>query len=145
MIVEHTNVTPQSGNHAGRFSPLHLEYLGSQDGGPARYRLLEPLEYVARVNGGGLRVNVPAGFVTDFASIPRIFWNRLPHDGPWAPASVVHDYLYTTRTCSRFLADAIFRDGMAALGVSKLQRLVIFYAVRFFGWTHWRNRRSAKP
>lgn len=127
----------------GSFSPLRLEFLGRGEGGPSKYRLLEPLEFTARVNGGGLRVNVPAGFVTDFASIPRIFWSRLPHDGPWAPASVVHDYLYTTRTCSRFLADAIFRDGMAALGVSKLQRLVIFYAVRFFGWTHWRNRRSA--
>lgn len=120
----------------GHFSPLRLEYLGGET--IATYHLIEPLSFESRVNGGSLRVVVPAGFITDFASIPRIFWSRLPHDGPWAPASVIHDYLYTTRTCSRFLADAIFREGMYALGVPALRRLVIYYAVRLFGWTRWR-------
>lgn len=124
-----------------RFSPLRVEYLGPDpDFGVPWYRLLEPLRFEARLNGGGLTVEVPADFVTDFASIPAIFWSRLPHDGPWAKASVVHDYLYQRGGCSRFLADAIFRDAMAALGVPVVRRVLIYYAVRLFGWMCWRAR-----
>ena len=36
-------------------------------------------------------VTVPTGFVTDFASIPRIFWSALRPDGEYAYAAVVHD------------------------------------------------------
>lgn len=121
------------------FSPLRTEYLGCRDGVPW-VRLLVPLRFSASLNGGGLTVEVPADFETDYASIPRVFWVTLPHDGPWAPASVVHDYLYQRGGCSRFLADAIFRDAMAALGVPWYRRLVIYYAVRLFGWMCWRVR-----
>lgn len=116
-----------------RFSPLRVEHIGCQDGVPW-YKLLEPLRFSAKLNGGGLTVEVPAGYATDFASIPKLFWSRLPHDGDWAKASVVHDYLYNRGGCSRFLADAVFRDGMAALGVPLIRRMVIYYAVRLFGW-----------
>lgn len=39
-------------------------------------------------------IRVPAGFVTDFASIPRAFWVVLPPTGKYGKAAVVHDYLY---------------------------------------------------
>lgn len=126
-----------------RFSPLRLEYLGDiDDTGVPCYRLTEPLTFTARLNGGGLTVEVPADYCTDLASIPRVLWGYLPHDGPWTKASVVHDYLYQKGGCSRFLADAIFRDAMAALGVPVVRRLLIYYAVRLFGWLCWRSRVS---
>jgi hypothetical protein len=122
-----------------RFSPLRVEYLGPDaESGVPWYRLLEPLRFEARLNGGGLTVEVPANYCTDFASIPRLLWPTLPHDGPWTKAAVIHDYLYTHGGCSRFLADAIFRDAMLALGVPWYHRLPIFYAVRAFGWWCWR-------
>src|SRR5262245_55189884 len=43
-------------------------------------------------------VTVPVGFVTDFASIPRIFWSALPPDGRYTYPAIVHDYLYWTQT-----------------------------------------------
>ena len=39
-------------------------------------------------------VVVPTGFVTDLASIPRVFWSVLRPDGEYAYAAVIHDYLY---------------------------------------------------
>ena len=73
------------------------------------------------------------GFVSDLASVPRILWSLLPPSGKYAPAAVIHDYLYRLPGCSRFLADAIFREVMAQLGVSFWKRCVMYYAVRFFG------------
>ncbi len=46
-------------------------------------------------------VSVPSGFVTDFASIPRIFYSILRPDGEYAYSAVFHYYLYWTKTRSR--------------------------------------------
>src|SRR5262245_57983090 len=35
------------------------------------------------------RVDVPAGFVTDFASVPRIFWSVLPRDGKYTYPAII--------------------------------------------------------
>lgn len=122
-----------------RFSALRTEYLGTRCGVPW-YRLIESLRFTTRLNGEEITVEVPSGFETDFASVPPLLWWRFPHDGDWAPASVVHDYLYQHGDCSRFFADAIFRDGMAALGVPWLRRLVFYYAVRIFGGRYWKGQ-----
>lgn len=54
------------------------------------WRLLEPLIYEGNVD----RWVIPAGFVTDFASIPAIFQPLLPPTGRHNRAAVLHDYLY---------------------------------------------------
>lgn len=105
------------------------------------YELAEPLTLDMTLNGGSFCVRVPAGFQTDGASVPRFFWRILPPMGRyWRPA-VLHDYLYRAGTCSRFLADAVFRDAMRADGVSAWKRLAMYYAVRVFGGRSWRSRR----
>jgi len=38
-------------------------------------------------------IPIPAGFVTNFASVPRILWPILPPRGKYAPATIEHDYL----------------------------------------------------
>ena len=48
---------------------------------------------------------MPTGFVTDFASIPPIFYSVLRPDGEYAYAAVIHDYLYWTQTRPREDAD----------------------------------------
>ncbi len=81
----------------------------------------------------GITVLVPQGTVTDFASVPRWLWWLYPPDGPWQAAAVVHDYLYASSACSRFLADAIFRAAMEADGVPWWRAAILYYAVRIFG------------
>lgn len=57
-------------------------------------------------------VNVPKGFVTDFASVPPIFCQFLPHDGKYTYPAIVHDYLYWVQDRPRETADEIFRIAM---------------------------------
>ncbi len=83
-------------------------------------------------------VRVPVGFVTDFASIPRLFWALLPPTGTYGKAAVVHDDLYrfprmVVPTVTRLQADRTLREGMIALSVPWLTRCIIYYAVRIFG------------
>lgn len=109
-------------------SSLRTEHLGHQ-----RYRLTSPLVMRGSLTGGSFSLTVPVGFVTDFASIPTLLQLWLPFDGPWAEAAVFHDWLYSRGRCSRFLADAIFREAMDAMGVPWLKRTLMYYAVRIFG------------
>lgn len=89
---------------------------------PRQYVLVEPFKYVAPLSGEV--IVVPAGFVTDFASIPgplqRAFGPSI-HDLP----AVVHDYLYWRQSCSRTQADAIFYVALQRVGVSTLDRFWI--------------------
>ena len=83
----------------------------------------------------GERITVPKGFITDFASIPPIFWSILPSIGKYTKASVIHDYLYQTREKSRKESDDIFYDGMLILGTKKWKAKIMHKSVRLFGWT----------
>jgi len=106
-------------------------------GGRQRYQLTQNFAFVVRDSGVMVRVVVPAGTVTDFASIPRPLWWLYPPDGPWAEAAVIHDWLYSRGLLSRFLSDAIFREAMARYGVPWWRRAILYYAVRLFGGRHY--------
>ena len=80
---------------------------------------------------------IPPGFVTNYASTPRFLWAIFPPQGKWSKAAVLHDWLYSEKTTSRFMADCMFRDAMRELGVPLWRRVLMFYAVRAFGWRKW--------
>lgn len=127
------------------FSSLRIEKASGQCDGRQLWRLTRSMRFSLEVNGGFLTVNVPSSFVTDFASVPRLLWSIFPPEGDWCEAAVMHDYLYTSRTCSRFLADALFREAMGQLGVPLWRRVVMYYAVRVFGGLCRRFPRKEKP
>jgi hypothetical protein len=87
-------------------------------------------------------ISVPAGFETDFASIPRFFWRVLPPTGKYGKAAVVHDYIYRTPSVplTRAEADQVFLDAMADLGVGRMTRSVMYRAVRVFGGRAYQAR-----
>lgn len=79
---------------------------------------------------------VPKGFITDFASTPRIFYPLFPPIGIYNKAAMVHDYLYSKESklnISRKEADLYFLQAMEVLGVKKWKRIAMFIAVRIFG------------
>ncbi|MDE2106452.1 MAG: DUF1353 domain-containing protein [Patescibacteria group bacterium] len=82
---------------------------------------------------------VPVGFVTDLASVPKIFWDILPPFGKYTEAAVVHDWLYRRQFTTRKFADGCLRAGMKACGVPRWQVVVIYYAVRWFGRHAWND------
>lgn len=89
-------------------------------------------------------VTVPPGFVTDFASIPRVFWSILRPDGEYAYAAVVHDYLYWTQMRSREDADHILRMAMEDFDVGAAKVGAIYNAVRLGGEVAWNGNAKKK-
>jgi len=117
----------------GMFSQLKLDKIEGESCGRQLWMLSKSLRFSLRVNRGDVTVFVPQGFITDFASVPRPLWPIFPPAGQWCEAAVLHDYLYSTKTCSRFLADALFREAMFQLKVPVWRRVSMYYAVRLFG------------
>ncbi len=76
---------------------------------------------------------VKSGFVTDFASVPRVPGAYLLFAGIGESAAVVHDALYSSGDVSRKAADEIFLEALEASGVSAWRRRPMFWAVRAFG------------
>lgn len=95
-----------------------------------QWALQAPLQY--RSDVASETIIVPAGFVTDFASIPKVFWNVLPPWSRYGPAAVVHDYAYWTGI-TRGTADNILREAMTLLGVDSATVNQIYNAVSAFG------------
>lgn len=92
-----------------------------------RWELVRPLVY----RGNRESFTVPAGFRTDFASVPRPFWWLVPRYGRFTKAAVLHDYLWQEGALSRCDADGIFRRAMHELGVPFLRRWLMWTAVRW--------------
>ena len=81
----------------------------------------------------------PKGFITDFASIPRVpiaytlFGNRAHRE------SVIHDYLYQTHLATKAMADKVFLEAMEARGKSFWVRWVMYLGVRVGGGSAYKT------
>jgi len=82
-------------------------------------------------------VDVPTGFVTDFASIPRVFWSLLRPDGEYTYPAIVHDFMYWTQDRPREVADEIFRFGMQDFDIDRMTITTVYHAVRAGGSSAW--------
>jgi len=90
----------------------------------------------------GRRIEAPAGMMTDFLSIPRIFWRIWPPWGRYSPATVIHDWLYQSGNTTRTEADRILLDLCRRLAVPGWQCRLIYWGVRLGGWRTWRKYRG---
>jgi len=84
---------------------------------------------------------VPAGFITDGASIPRGLRWLFPHGGRKFVAAVVHDYLYRNKAGTRLEADELFFRLMIHNGVPTWRAQMLFMGVRLGGWLTWQRKR----
>lgn len=116
---------------------LRLEYVDGVD-----WLLTDELVYQTVL---GIKIIVPAGFVTDFASTGRILHRILPAAGDgrnakYGPSSVVHDWIYRSGAFSRWFADFVFYEAMVSEGVSWWRRWLMWLAVRLFGCFSYKER-----
>ncbi|ANY16598.1 hypothetical protein AW878_02865 [Bordetella pseudohinzii] len=90
-------------------------------------------------------MSVPAGFLTDLASIPKmLWWWQSPHEDTLAPA-ILHDYLYWEQPCSRDEADAVMYVSMIQVGMKKSTADRIYQGIRTgFAVAAWDNNRQAR-
>ena len=91
------------------------------------------------VRHGQRVITVPAGFVTDYDSVPRLPFMYWILGGKRHKAAVVHDYLYSEK-CSAMLAlrgrawaDQAYRDILRAEGVGPVVAGIMYAGVRIGG------------
>lgn len=99
--------------------------------------IAQPFGFVAKIGKERLAVIAPAGYVTDFASIPwYASWIINPF-GRHAEAAVIHDWLYTLGkpgdAKNRLVADKAFVRALRLLEVGWLKRIVMYFFVRVGG------------
>jgi len=151
------------GREVGKFlDPLQTEDTRKTIGGRPVYELIHQFRYI---RDSGEVIVVPAGFETDFASVPRFFWRIIP---PWLGrwGACVHDWCYRTRIYSRKESDAVFYECLGELCPmpykpprSRCGKLrwwwiretwgvkawLMWAAVRCFGWIAYRDRNGELP
>lgn len=112
-----------------------------------------------------VEIKVPAGFITDLASIPFPANLIFSKAGRYASAGIVHDYLYWVQPCKNKLvadrlikealkaSDHIERDGAEGLSATKeklrfirryLARNTIKYGVMVGGFYAWNSNYGAR-
>ena len=117
-------------------SKLQVELVDQEAAeGRGSWRLIAPLVFESAVAGRTLEV--PAGFVTDFESVPRvpIVFDELGDRA--AEAAAVHDWLYASHLVDRETADKLLREAAIETGVTVTQAQLIYLGVRVFGASHW--------
>ena len=96
-----------------------------------RWALVGDLVYL----GNRDRFVVPAGFTTDFATVPRPVTWLVPRFGAYTLAAILHDWLCTEGIRSGAVtardADGIFRRVMREAGVPVLRRWLMWTGVRW--------------
>lgn len=101
---------------------------------------------------GGATLTAPAGYRTDLASIPRIFWTLLASFELSLAAPVFHDLIYRTagelpdgqvnpktKKFQRKEADEIFLEIMEKAKIARWRRYAAYYAVRAFAAFAWKK------
>jgi hypothetical protein len=106
--------------------------------GSGQFELITPLVY----QYGDEAIVVPAGFHTDFASIPRLVHPLIPVNGRHRLPAILHDFLYSAGIYSRKQSDIIFLRFMKEQGVRYTRRYAMYNALRMFGWLAWNGHRK---
>ena len=113
------------------------------DAGHDRYQLAQ--NFV--VQAGGMIFEIPAGFILDLASVPRLLWCIYPPDGLHRAAVTLHDWLYSHRRMlvplldwplPRSSCDAMMKEVMRNTeGINELTAQNFYIGVRLGGWMPW--------
>jgi hypothetical protein len=103
------------------------------------WRLEQELHYEIGSLGSGAFVVVPAGFMTDGASVPRALWSVFPSWGTYSRAAVVHDFVvHLINTgqphplaLTRAAADKLFMEAMKVCQTGWFTRHCLYLGVRW--------------
>ena len=96
----------------------------------------QPHEYTVdeKRNRSIERITVPAGFMSDGASVPTGFTWIFPRvHGRYAKAAILHDYLYKNAIGSKEEADKIFYEALRVLGCGKVVSKLFYWGAKLIG------------
>lgn len=137
-------------------APLRIQYdqKASAILGADHWRVTEEFRYFIGSKDSQQWVTVPAGYLTDGASVPRVFWSMLPPWGAYGQAAVVHDLLceYLSivdhgilKRITRKRCDDILDEAMGVLGVPSATRLMINEGVALYRRVSGASKPSTRP
>jgi hypothetical protein len=113
-----------------RVSKFHTTLVMTPVEGQRMWILQAPLVYESAVLD--TIVEIPAGFICDLNSIPRIFWwLSPPTDFP--EAGVVHDFGYRYKFWPRKTVDAVYREALEVSHAGPIRRFLRYWGVRLGG------------
>lgn len=112
--------------------PLQVELIDR-----TRWRLLAPFSYLDPELG---QQEAPAGFTTDFASVPREPLTFALIGGYGHAAAVIHDWLYRSGRLTRRDADAVFRRALRSSGIARWRAWLMWAGVRIGGSRRYRRQ-----
>lgn len=92
-----------------------------------RWELLQDLTYLCELSGKAY--TVPAGTITDFASVPRLPMVYLLAGNTAHLAAVVHDHLYQSAQEPKQVADRVFAEIMDRTGIAGWRRDLMLMGV----------------
>ena len=146
-VYEHTRKNSENFNSIEPLLlsiPLKEEHLDIRYIDGINYELLVSFSYKPPVDIIDKEISVPVGFVTDFASIPKILWPVLPPTGPYGKAAVLHDWCYRTGMVSRLTSDNILYHAALELGTPTFKAWLIYEGVRIGGSSSYCDYNSIK-
>lgn len=137
-------------------APLRIQYdkEASEALGADHWRVTESFRYFIGGKDTQQWVTVPAGYLTDGASVPRPLWSVIPPWGAYGQAAVVHDLLceYLSivdhgkpTAITRKRCDEIFDEAMIVLGVDTETRERINRGVALYRNLYGVNKPSTRP
>lgn len=107
---------------------LIVEVLSKERAGEGLFKLIQDFSITDPVRG---TLTVPAGYITDFASIPRPCRWLIPNAGKSAKAAVLHDYLLSRSSNPRW-ATGVFNRTLKSEGVGTIRRMMMVGFVAVF-------------
>lgn len=110
------------------------------------WMVIAPYEFRSET---GAIVTVPAGFITDGASVPRCLWAAIPPFGRHFNAAVVHDALYRGavlmgdgKKFPKCICDTFFMEIMQRDEVPLARRIAMYEAVKTLGYSSYINGKA---
>lgn len=97
------------------------------------FKLDDGFTFKAIIDDDIINIDIPKGFVTDFASTPKSLWWFFGPIGIHIIPAVVHDFIYSQKLFSREVADKLFYDSIISYGVPKFKAWIVYKAVRSGG------------
>ncbi len=112
-----------------------LRALLVDDDQSGKWQLLEPLSFKSDLVGQIF--TAPAGFVTDFCSVPRVPLAFALLGDRARKSGTLHDWLYTSHVVDRETADKVLREMLPLNGVDACEAQAFYLGVRMGGGSHW--------
>jgi hypothetical protein len=116
---------------ASRYGHYVGKFVAEFDVDGRKVKLIEPYGYV---DPAGEQWDVPAGYLTDGASVPTALWALYPpFTGAYRSAAVIHDYYCDNKQRSWQDTHKVFYNAMRAAGVDENTAKIMYGAVYLFG------------